>query len=66
MYLLDAEFTPRLLAGVEPDAHQFNVTIYFKGVIKRRQTRGDITLTRGLSLVHMVTKEVLIQLQPVG
>jgi hypothetical protein len=44
--MLATEVTPGLLAGAEPDAHQFNVTIFFKGVIKWRKTRGDITLTQ--------------------
>jgi len=26
-----SEVTPGFLAGAEPKAHQFNVTIYFKG-----------------------------------
>jgi hypothetical protein len=29
--MLAAEVTPGLLAGAEPDAHQFNVTICLKG-----------------------------------
>jgi hypothetical protein len=29
--LLEPEVTPGLLAGAEPDAHQFNVTICLKG-----------------------------------
>ena len=29
--MLALEVTPGLLAGAEPDAHQFNVTIYLKG-----------------------------------
>jgi hypothetical protein len=31
VYVLAAEVTPGLLAGAEPDAHQFNVTICLKG-----------------------------------
>jgi hypothetical protein len=31
VYLLAMEVTPGLLAGAEPDAHQFNVTICLKG-----------------------------------
>jgi hypothetical protein len=29
--MLEPEVTPGLLAGAEPDAHQFNVTICLKG-----------------------------------
>jgi hypothetical protein len=29
--MLEPEVTPGLLAGAEPDAHQINVTICFKG-----------------------------------
>jgi hypothetical protein len=29
--MLATEVTPGLLAGAEPDAHQFNVTVCFKG-----------------------------------
>jgi hypothetical protein len=32
--MLASEVTPGLLAGAEPDTHQFNVTIGFKEVIK--------------------------------
>jgi hypothetical protein len=35
MQVLTSEVTPRLLAGAEPDTHQFNVMIY-KGMIKWR------------------------------
>ena len=30
-YLLASEVTPGLLAGAEPEAHQFNVTICLEG-----------------------------------
>ena len=36
--MLASKVTPRLLAGVEPDTHQFNVTICYKGVIKWKET----------------------------
>jgi hypothetical protein len=32
--MLASEVTPGLLAGAEPDTHQFYVTIFYKGVIK--------------------------------
>jgi hypothetical protein len=37
--MLAMKVTPGLLAGAEPDAHQFNVTICLKGVIKWKQTQ---------------------------
>jgi hypothetical protein len=43
--VLEPEVTPGLLAGAEPDAHQFNVTICFKGVIKWRETQNNIVST---------------------
>ena len=31
-----------IAAGAEPDTHQFNVTIYYKGMIKWKETQNDI------------------------
>jgi hypothetical protein len=39
--MLAMEVTPGLLAGAEPNAHQFNVTICLKGVINWKQTRDS-------------------------
>ena len=44
--LLASEVTPGLLAGEEPNAHQFYVTIVFNGVIKWISTQEDIALTQ--------------------
>jgi hypothetical protein len=43
--LLVTEVTPGLLAGAEPDAHQFNVTFCLK-VIKWKKTQNDIVSTQ--------------------
>jgi hypothetical protein len=51
--MLEPEVTPGLLAGAEPDAHQFNVTICFKGVIKWRKTQNDIVSTQKLGQACM-------------
>jgi hypothetical protein len=39
--LLATEVTPGLLAGAEPDAHQFYVTIVHRWVIKWKETRNS-------------------------
>jgi hypothetical protein len=44
--MLVSEVTPGLLAGAEPDAHQFNVTICLKGAIKWRETQNNIVSTQ--------------------
>jgi hypothetical protein len=50
--MLASEVTPGLLAGAEPDTHQFNVTICFiKGDQMEVKTQGNIILTQGLGLV---------------
>jgi hypothetical protein len=51
--MLATEVTPGLLAGAEPDAHQFNVTVCFKGVIKWRKTQNDIVPTQKLGQACM-------------
>jgi hypothetical protein len=43
---LEPEVTPGLLAGEEPDAHQFNVTICLEGVIKWKETQNNIVSTQ--------------------
>jgi hypothetical protein len=48
-----AEVTPGLLAGAEPDAHQFNVTICLKGVIKWKETQNNIVSTQKLGQACM-------------
>jgi hypothetical protein len=50
--MLVSEFTPILLAGAEPDTHQFNVTI-FKGVIKWKKTQNSIISTLKLGQACM-------------
>jgi hypothetical protein len=44
--MLASEVTPGLLAGAEPNAHQFYVTICFNGVIEWVKTQEDIALTQ--------------------
>jgi hypothetical protein len=39
-----------IAAGAEPDAHQFYVTICFKGVIEWIETQEDIALTQKTGL----------------
>jgi hypothetical protein len=51
--VLVPEVTPGLLAGAEPDAHQFNVTVCLKGVIKWRKTQNDIVPTQKLGQACM-------------
>jgi hypothetical protein len=51
--MLASEVTPGLLAGAEPDTHQFNVTICFKGVIKWKKTQNNIVSTLKLGQVCM-------------
>jgi hypothetical protein len=53
MVLLEPEVTPGLLAGAEPDAHQFNVMICFKGVIKWRKNQNNIISTQKLGQACM-------------
>ena len=48
-----SEVTPGLLAGAEPDAHQFNVTICFKGAIKWKETQNGIISTQKLGQACM-------------
>jgi hypothetical protein len=50
---MELEVTPGLLAGAEPDAHQFNVTICFKGVIKWKETQNNIISTQKLGQACM-------------
>jgi hypothetical protein len=50
--MLVSEVTPGLLAGAEPDTHQFNVTI-FKGVIKWKKTQNSIVSTLKLGQACM-------------
>jgi hypothetical protein len=57
--MLATEVTPGLLAGAEPDAHQFNVTICFKGVIKWKETQNNIVSSQKPDQAYM-TSEVLI------
>jgi hypothetical protein len=52
-HLLASEVTPGLLAGAEPDTHQFNVTICFKGVIKWKKTQNNIVSTLKLGQACM-------------
>jgi hypothetical protein len=51
--MLEPEVTPGLLAGAEPDAHQFNVTICLKGVIKWKETQNSIISTQKLGQACM-------------
>jgi hypothetical protein len=51
--MLATEVTPGLLAGAEPDAHQFNVTICLKGVIKWKETQKNIISTQKLGQACM-------------
>jgi hypothetical protein len=51
--MLASEVTPGLLAGAEPDTHQFNVTICFKGVIKWKKTQNNIVSTLKLGQACM-------------
>jgi hypothetical protein len=44
--MLEPEVTPGLLAGAEPDAHQFNVMICLKGVIKWKETQNNTSQLR--------------------
>ena len=39
--MLATEVTPGLLAGVEPDAHQFYVTVVCRWVIEWRETQNN-------------------------
>jgi hypothetical protein len=39
--MLATEVTPGLLAGAEPDAHQFYVTIVYRWVIEWRETQNN-------------------------
>jgi hypothetical protein len=43
--MLATEVTPGLLAGEEPDAHQFYVTIVHRWVIEWKPTQNDIIPT---------------------
>jgi hypothetical protein len=52
-YLLASEVTPGLLAGAEPDTHQFNVTIVYKGMIKWKKTQNNIVSTLKLDQACM-------------
>jgi hypothetical protein len=38
---LATEVTPGLLAGAEPDAHQFYVTIVYRWVIEWKETQNN-------------------------
>jgi hypothetical protein len=51
--MLAMEVTPGLLAGAEPDAHRFNVTICLKGVIKWKETQNSILSTQKLGQACM-------------
>jgi hypothetical protein len=44
--MLVSEVTPGLLAGAEPDAHQFLCHGLFNGVIRWVKTQENIALTR--------------------
>jgi hypothetical protein len=44
--MLASEVTPGLLAGAEPDAHQFLCHGLFNGVIRWVKTQENIALTR--------------------
>jgi hypothetical protein len=44
--MLASEVTPGLLAGAEPDAHQFLCHGLFNGVIRWVETQENIALTR--------------------
>jgi hypothetical protein len=57
--MLATEVTPGLLAGAEPDTHQFNVMICFKGVIKWKETQNNIVSSQKPDQAYM-TSEVLI------
>jgi hypothetical protein len=39
--VLATEVTPGLLAGAEPDAHQFYVTIVYRWVIEWKETQNN-------------------------
>jgi hypothetical protein len=39
--MLATEVTPGLLAGAEPDAHQFYVTVVYRWVIEWRETQNN-------------------------
>jgi hypothetical protein len=51
--MLEPEVTLGLLAGAEPDANQFNVTICLKGVIKWRETQNNIVSNQKLGQACM-------------
>jgi hypothetical protein len=51
--MLASEVTPGLLAGAEPDTHQCNVTICYKGVIKWEETQNNIISTLKLGQACM-------------
>jgi hypothetical protein len=51
--LLASEVTHGLLAGAEPDTHQFSVTIVYKGMIKWKKTQNDIVSTLKLDQACM-------------
>jgi hypothetical protein len=51
--MLASEVTPGLLSEAEPDAHQFNVTICYKGVIKWKETQNNIISTSKLGQACM-------------
>jgi hypothetical protein len=43
--MLAMEVTPGLLAGAEPDAHQFYVTVVYRWVIEWKPTQNNIIPT---------------------
>jgi hypothetical protein len=51
--MLEPEVTLGLIAGAEPDAHQFNVTICLKGVIKWKETQNNVASTQKLGQACM-------------
>jgi hypothetical protein len=64
--LLASEVTPGLLAGAEPDAHQFLCHGLINGVIKWVKTQEDKTLTQETGPGMYAAREVLIQLLSVN
>jgi hypothetical protein len=50
--MLESEVTPGLLAGAEPNTHQFNVMI-FRRVIKWKKTQNSIVSTLKLGRACM-------------
>jgi len=51
--MLASEVTLGFLTGAEPDTHQFNVTIVYKGMIKWKKTQDNIVSTMKLDQACM-------------